>query len=93
MPQNDLCPWCHQHPDINGVHGVACCEQAQDAEQACEALEASDAPDDRLVSAAVTYWQDIAADLASMRHRMTYQALIMGTEQMSHTTNGARRAA
>ena len=93
MQPSDLCPWCHQHPDINGALGAACCGQAQDAEEACEALAASDTPDDRLVSAAVTYWPDIAGDLPVMRLRMSHVRKIVGAEQMNHTIHGVRGAA
>lgn len=95
MQPSDLCPWCHQHPDTNARDGggASCCEQAQDAEAATEALEASDTPDERLVQAAVVYWPDLAADLAVMRQPVSHRRHIVGTEQMNHTTIGARRAA
>jgi hypothetical protein len=84
MLQSELCPWCGQHPDINAIDGggAACCEQAQDAEQACEVLEASDAADDRLVSAAVTYWPDLVADRPTMRQRMTHERMF--SEGVAH---------
>ena len=80
MLPSELCPWCGQHPDINAIDGggAACCEQAQDAELATEALEASDTPDDRLASAAVVYWPELAAGSAVMRQRMSYDRLFSG---------------
>lgn len=77
MQPSDLCPWCGQHPDANARDGggASCCEQAQDAEQACEVLAASDTPDERLVLAAVTYWPELSPGSKVIRLRMTHGRL------------------
>lgn len=80
--RSDLCPWCGGQPTIEDGQLWPCCQQAQDAEQACEALEQADRQDDDAAAAeALAYWPELAADLAAMRQNLT------------HTTAGARRAA
>lgn len=93
MQPSDPCPWCGDDPHCNAAHGVACCSRAQDAEEACEALDASEPPDEVLEAAALTYWPELAADLPVIRQRLSHQPQMLGTEHLNHTTNGAQRAA
>lgn len=91
MQPSEPCPWCACPPPDDGA---ICCRHALEAEEACEALEASEnSNDEALLAAALTYWPDIAVDLAFMRHPVSHHRNIVGTEHMNHTTNGARRAA
>jgi hypothetical protein len=91
----DRCPWCDckyrldddidERDHIEGVGSINygtpafCCVMDQQAEEACEALAASDrANDEALAAAAVAYWPELSADLPVIRQRMTHDRPFSG---------------
>lgn len=55
-----------------------CCIMEQETERACEALEASDAPDEVLAAAALFYWPELLADLPLTRQPLTHDRPFSG---------------